>query len=111
MKTGNHQGNAMSTQRDELRTKATEHGWVLAYSCRTLDQFNFAPDDEGKAQREVAAYFSAAGGLIDGYETYWDQDGKFLGRPVAAADVLGVISGVSTSTPCVAERDDLGDTA
>lgn len=101
----------MSTQRDELRTKAAEHGWVSAYSCRTLDQFTFTPADGGKVLREVAAYFSAGDVLIDGYETYWDENGRFLGRPVAAADIMGIMAGVPTSTPCVAEHNDLGDTA
>lgn len=98
----------MSGQRNELRTTASAQGWVLAYSCRTLDQFTFTPADGGKVQREIAVYFGAADALLDGYETYWDADGRFLGRPVAAVDVVGVMLGVPA---CVARNDHLGDTA
>ena len=106
----NRNVHAMRAGRDELRAKASEHGWVLAYSCRTLDQFTLTPAEGGKAQREVAVYFSADDGVVTaGYETYWES-GRFLGRPVPASGVLGVMLGGPPSA-CPRRPDHLGDTA
>jgi len=83
----------MSVDRDELRAKAREGGWVLAFSGPTLDQYTLTPAGEGRAKREVAVDFSAAGSIIGGYETYLVEKGRFLGRPIAAEQVLAAISG------------------
>lgn len=100
----------MSARRDELRATASEHGWVLTCSCRTLDQFTLTPAEGGKAQREVAVYFSAADDVVTaGYETYWES-GRFLGRPVPASDVLGILQGGPLSA-CPSRSLDIGNSA
>jgi hypothetical protein len=88
----------MSVDRDELRAKAGEGGWVLAFSGPTLDQYTLTPAGEGRAKREVAVDFSAAGIIIGGYETYLVEKGRFLGRPIAAEHVLAAISGTARET-------------
>lgn len=88
----------MSVDRDELRAKAIECGWVLAFSGPTLDQFTLTPAGEGRAKREVAVDFSTAGIMIGGYETYLVEKGRFLGRPIAAEQVLAAMTVAAQET-------------
>ncbi len=85
----------MSVDRDELRTKAAECGWVLAFSCPTLDQFTLTAT-EVRAKREISVYFTAGGGVMtSGYESIWDEKDRFLGRPIEAEQVSAAIMGAA----------------
>lgn len=86
-------GEAVTADRDELRATAAKCGWVLAFSCPTLDQYTLTPPDCGGARREVTVYFTAAGVMSDAYESYTDEQGRFLGRGVAAGQVAATMTG------------------
>lgn len=81
----------MTVDRNELRATADDHGWVLEFSCPTLDQYTLTPAGGGSAQRELTVYFTASGAMIDAYESYSDKHGRFLGRGVAAEQVAATM--------------------
>ena len=91
----------MSVERDELRAKADESGWVLAFSCPTLDQFTLTPTGEVRAKREVAVYFTASGVMTSGYESIWDEKDRFLGRPIEVEQVSAAIVGAAQESASV----------
>lgn len=88
----------MAIDREELKTTADDNGWVLAFSCPTLDQFTLTPMGEARAKREVAVYFTAEGVMTAGYESVWDERGRFLGRPIPAEDVAAAMISAAPET-------------